>query len=243
MLFNLGLFILIAFAIHFEKKSINIFGFWPVPQRFYQLISGFVLTALLALFINIFFSLAAHFSWVRNDNFGLSEILKGSYSTLNSVIYEELIFRTYLLYKLLQWFGERNAVFITSIAFGIYHWFTFEILGNYPMMAWVFFQTGLWGLMFAYCYTRTGTILLGLGLHWGWNYFDQLIFNKDGNGFLKPIVSTQTIFLNNVAGFAITILPTILFALLVIFYLLKTKTVVVTEGHDSDYQQHRLPAK
>jgi membrane protease YdiL (CAAX protease family) len=219
---NIGLIILTWIALRFEKKNLNVLGFQPLPKRFYQFLFGFILTAILSAFINIFFAQRANFAWVTNQNLTTSDILNEIYNTFNSVIYEELIFRGYVLYKLFQLLGEKKAVIITSVAFGIYHWFTFGALGNYPMMIWIFVTTGLWGLMFSYCYTRTGTILLATGLHWGWNFCDQIIFNQKGNGLLKPLLSDKTIYLSHLDSFLIKTLPTLIFAVAIILYLIKT---------------------
>ena len=227
MLVNLGLIALCWIALRFEKKDLRIFGFQPLPMRLFQFILGFFLTAALFTCINLIFGYSADFSWVRNDNYGLRELGEGAYKTFNSVVLEELVFRSYLLYKLFQLLGEKWAVLITSCCFGMYHWFTFGLLGNYPMMVWIFFYTWLWGLMFAYSYTRTGTILLPIGLHWGWNFFDQLIFEKNGDGMFKPLTSGQTIFLSQSKGFLITTLPTIVFAVIVILYFVRRRTVEV----------------
>ncbi|HEX6222857.1 MAG TPA: CPBP family intramembrane glutamic endopeptidase [Chryseolinea sp.] len=151
------------------------------------------------------------------------------YRTFNSVLFEELIFRTYALYKLLQYLGERNSIIITSAIFGVYHWFTFGVLGNYPMMIWIFFYTGLWAAMFAFSYTRTGTIFLAIGLHWGWNFVDQIIFEKNGAGLLRPVTNDKTVFLNDMKGFVITVLPTIMFAIIIISYLAKVKTLQINK--------------
>jgi membrane protease YdiL (CAAX protease family) len=96
-------------------------------------------------------------------------------------------------------------------------------LDNLPMMIWIFFYTGLWGAMFAYCYTRTGSILPAIGLHWGWNFYDQMIFNKLGKGLLTPLTSYDTVMLDPLSSFLVSSFPTIVFAILTIFYLYKRK--------------------
>jgi uncharacterized protein len=227
MIVNFGLIVLFAIALHFEKKTLNVFGIQPFAKRILQLLFGILLTATLSIAINMVFSHFANFTWTVNSGYSTQQVLHSGYGTLNSVLFEELIFRTYLLYKLFQFVGEKKSIIITSAIFGVYHWFTFGILGNYPMMIWTFFYTGLWGAMFAICFTRTGTILLPIGLHWGWNFFDQTIFNRNGEGLLKPVTSSETIFLNNANGFFITILPTILFAIIIIVYLTRAKVVQV----------------
>jgi uncharacterized protein len=223
MLFNLGLLILFALLLRLEKKNLSVFGLQPIQKRLLQLLIGFALTAVLFTIINVLFAVLANFSWTLNNNYTTLELVNGVYRTFNSVIYEELIFRSYLLYKLLQWLGERKAVLITSALFGMYHWFTFGLLGNFPMMIWIFFYTGLWGAMYAYSYTRTGSIFLMIGLHWGWNFFDQLIFEKNGSGLLKPLITDNTVILDQTTGFLVTSLLSILFAISMIVYLTRKR--------------------
>jgi membrane protease YdiL (CAAX protease family) len=229
MIFNLALVIFTWIALRLEKKDLDVLGLRPVPERFVQLVLGLSLTIALSIFVNLLFSQSANFEWVRNPHFNVDQIPSATYRTFNSVVFEELIFRAYALYKLNKLFREKVAVFSTSIAFGIYHWFTMGALGNFAMMIWVFFYTGLWGAMFAYCFTRTGTVLLGTGLHWGWNFLEQVVFVKQGEGLLKPLTSTQTQYLNLTAGIIVTTLPPILFAVAVILFLVKRNPVRIQE--------------
>jgi membrane protease YdiL (CAAX protease family) len=227
MIVNVGLIILFAIALRLEKKDLNVFGIQPFLKRLVQLLLGFALAAILSIIVNIMFGQFANFSWEFNVYHSIEQLLTGTYNTLNSVLFEELIFRTYLLYKLIQFVGEKKSIIITSAGFGVYHWFTFGLLGNYPMMIWVFFYTGLWGAMFAFCYTRTGTILLSIGLHWGWNFFDQVIFDRNGTGLVRPVTTDRTVFLNGTYSFLITTLPTILFAVIIIGYLTSVKRLQI----------------
>lgn len=223
MIVNVGLVVLSWILLRFEKKSLNVFGLTPVAKRLFQLALGLLLAAILSIFVNVLFAQTANFSWALNREYDSDRFFRALYSTWNSVLYEELIFRGYIFYRLVRLLGEHKGVIISSVAFGVYHWFSYEILGNYPMMIWIFLFTGLWGLMFAYSYTRTGTILIAIGLHWGWNFMDQIVFNRNGNGFLKPIVSDQTERLNQITGFLVTSVPAIIFALVAILYLTRTR--------------------
>lgn len=227
MIVNVGLIILFAIALHLEQRNLNVFGITPVAKRMLQFLLGMLLTTILSTTINVSFSRVADFAWRLNHDYTKQEMLNRAYSTINSVLFEELIFRAYLFYKLFQYLGEKRAVLISSAMFGVYHWFTFGVLGNYPMMVWTFFYTGLWGAMFAIAYTRTGTILFAIGLHWGWNFLDQSVFNRNGQGFLEPVTTERTIYLGDMIGSLITVLPTILFAVVVTMYLVKRRTVQI----------------
>ena len=102
------------------------------------------------------------------------------------MITEELIFRGALLYILIQKLGKLKGIIISSIAFGIYHWFTFEILGSIIPMIVVFIGTGLMGYAFALSFSKTKSIAMPIGLHLGWNFTVNTIFSNGplGNGII-----------------------------------------------------------
>ena len=56
-----------------------------------------------------------------------------------------------------------------SRSFGIYHGFSYGILGNPVMMAFVMELTGAFGQMLALAYATAKSIALPIGLHLGWN--------------------------------------------------------------------------
>lgn len=85
---------------------------------------------------------------------------------------EELAFRSYPLFKLRQVLGIRPAVYITSIAFALYHGIAFEnLLGP-----------GVWGLFFAWMAVSTNSIALPTGFHLGLNWLQALAGMKPQYG-------------------------------------------------------------
>ncbi|MCY7293030.1 MAG: CPBP family intramembrane metalloprotease [Ferruginibacter sp.] len=62
-----------------------------------------------------------------------------------SVVIEELIFRCVPLYILIKKLGPSKAIIVSACAFGIYHWFSFGVIGNIPQMVIMFVITGLIG--------------------------------------------------------------------------------------------------
>jgi membrane protease YdiL (CAAX protease family) len=97
---------------------------------------------------------------------------------LKSVLGEELLFRGALLYIGIKKLGLKNACILSSIIFGIYHWFSYGILGDFPQMIYIFFLTGIGGLLFAYSFALTKSIYLPVGLHLGWNLINVVIFSN-----------------------------------------------------------------
>lgn len=170
-----------------------VLGFKPNSERLLQAAAGFgfsIFAALLYYFLTLW-QLDA--SLDINSEFGFSDLLQGSFWTLRSVIFEELIWRGVLLYLLIRYIGVRNGIIVSAITFGIFHWFSYEILGNYGQMLAVFLLTGIAGIMFGYAYALTGSLYLPLSLHFGWNFVSIIIFSQGslGDQFLKVSTSNQ----------------------------------------------------
>lgn len=182
--------IIVALAISWlllfliEKKSILSLGFLPIAKRLKQFFVGFLITALLCVIVQYSESLLKSSTWVLNENITSQIILKAFWWDLKSVLTEELIFRGAILYILIQKIGSNKAILISAIAFGIYHWFSFGVLGNIVAMILVFIGTGLMGYAWAWAFAKTKSIMLPLGLHLGWNFIHNTIFSKGPLGEL-----------------------------------------------------------
>jgi membrane protease YdiL (CAAX protease family) len=132
---------------------------------------------------------------------------------MKSVLFEELIFRGVLLYILIKWLGHVRAIIISSVAFGIYHWFSYELFGNPGQMIVIFLLTGSIGLLYA-----------TIAMHFGWNFTKGFIFSEGatGNGILvqaKPLPNVQVSYF----VYAIVILTPFVLFFLLNFLLLKNR--------------------
>jgi uncharacterized protein len=124
--------------------------------------------------------------WLLNPNLSVNLILTGIWWNIKSVLFEELIFRGVLLYILIKNLGALKAIILSAIAFGVYHWFSFEVIGNPIQMLITFIITGTMGLVLAYGYSKTFSLYLPIGIHLGWNLTQIFIFSEGpiGNGLL-----------------------------------------------------------
>lgn len=161
-----------------QKRNLSVLGFYPAKRR----LSDFALF----FFVTAFFSATDYFfrmylgdqRWHLNPNLTGQLILKGFWWNLSSVIYEELIFRGVLLYILVKRLGALPGIIISSVAFGIYHWFSHGVIGNPMQMAITFFTTGIMGLVYAYGYTKTFSLYIPCAIHLGWNLVRSVIFSE-----------------------------------------------------------------
>jgi hypothetical protein len=126
--------------------------------------------------------------WRLNPSVDAALIVRSLRWNVNSVAYEELLFRGYLLYQVIRRLGTRRGVLLGAAAFGVYHWFSYGVIGNPVMMAFIFAFTGAFGLMLALAFARTKSIALPFGLHLGWNLVSYLGFSAGplGLGLLVP---------------------------------------------------------
>lgn len=221
--------ILIAIAISWlllyviEKKNILALGFLPIAKRLKQFSIGFLITGILCVLVQYLEAYLKSSVWILNKNTTGEIILKSFWWDVKSVLTEELIFRGALLYILIRKIGSRKSILISSIAFGIYHWFSFGILGNAMGMVLVFTGTGLMGYAWAWAFAKTKSIMLPFGLHLGWNFVYNTLFSKGPLGELLLIsqggkeLSEWTSLFNFISG--LIIVPVLV--LLYVKYMIK----------------------
>jgi hypothetical protein len=165
--------------------------------------------------------------WQANPNLTIGLVLEGVRWNMVSVLYEELIFRGVIFYILIKKMGFTKAILISSIAFGIYHWFSHGVIGNIGQMTLTFLLTGTMGLLYAYGYARTMSLYVPSAIHFGWNFTQGFVFSDGpvGTGILKQ-VGTAPFRTDSYLIFYLVFLFPMLSALLVNFYLLKKKKQV-----------------
>ncbi|HSF45415.1 MAG TPA: type II CAAX endopeptidase family protein [Chitinophagaceae bacterium] len=226
--------ILVQLAISFlliyfiEKKDLSVLGFKPTIPRMTDLF--------LFMTISAFFSATAYWlreffgneAWKLNPNFSLMLLIDGIWWNIKSVMFEELIFRGVIFYILMIRIGVWKAILISSVAFGIYHWFSYNILGNPVQMIYVFIFTALAGLLYAYAYARTGSLYAPIAMHFGWNFTKIFIFSDGpiGDGLLIRTVIGPDVTVSYAIYYLISLGPVIFF-LIVNFALVKFRKRVV----------------
>ena len=221
----LGIFVQLAISWLliwlFEKKDLGVLGLWPTGKRIADFGLFFIVTALCAAsacLIRIYF---AKETWALNPAFNFNLLLNGLWYNIKSVLYEELIFRGVLLYIMIKRLGAFKAMLISSIAFGIYHWFTFEILGNISQMIIIFFITGIMGLIYAYGYAKTFSLYIPIAIHLGWNFTNGFVFSQGNIGKGVFIVTHQPVITVSWATWFLVIYFPMIAAMVVNFFLIR----------------------
>lgn len=213
----------------FQKQHLFALGFLPTRKRLFHFALFLLVTALCCtsgFLMKIYF---AKQQWVLNPKLNASLVWFGIWWNLKSVLFEELVFRGAILYILIQRIGRTKAIIISTIGFGIYHWFSFGILGNWLQMAIIFLATGAMGLVLAYGYAKSSSLYIPIAIHFGWNYTQQSIFSSGpiGKQILIPVVPHPDVQVSYFTFFCILLLPMI--AVLLINYLLIRRIKIVEE--------------
>lgn len=176
--------LLLSYALmhFFDNRKLEVLGWMPNERRvtdFFIFLMVSMGTCALGFIFRIFF---AQESWILNPAFDINLLLKGIWWNIKSVLFEELIFRGVLFYLLIKRLGKINALLISSVSFGIYHWFSFEILGNIPAMVQVFITTSIVGFLYAWGYAKSGSLYATIAMHLGWNITQGFLFSSGSIG-------------------------------------------------------------
>jgi membrane protease YdiL (CAAX protease family) len=178
--------LLLSYALlyFFGKRKLEVLGWMPNAKRlsdFFIFLAVSMVTCAMGFVFRIYF---AQETWIFNPSFVIILLLKGVWWNIKSVMFEELIFRGALFYLLIKWLGKAYALLIASASFGVYHWFSFEILGNIPAMVQVFLTTSIVGCLYAWCYIKSGSLYATITMHLGWNFTQGFAFSSGsiGNG-------------------------------------------------------------
>lgn len=167
------------------KKHLSVLGFRPTKSRMANLGVGLLIAASCCTIYQLMTTVFINNSWTFNKQVTGKGIVESSRWVFVSVLYEELIFRGALLYIAIKKLGVTKACILSAICFGIYHWFTFNVLGNPFMMVITFLMTAIVGLSWAFAFAKTSSLYLPIGLHFGWNLFCMVVFS---NGSSQPAI-------------------------------------------------------
>jgi membrane protease YdiL (CAAX protease family) len=206
-----------------EKKDLRALGIIPTQQRLIQLLMGLVIAACCCGFYYFVQTILSGSAWSVNKSFTLAKFSSGAWWTMQSVLYEELIFRGALLYIAIKKIGPKWACILSAVCFGVYHWFSMGAFGNVVFMVYLFIGTGIMGYVLALAFTKTNSLYLPIALHFGWNLVTNIIFSSGPNGSQLLILKrgdNYTLFENIIVLLVqFFVLPVVMF-----FYLRRLKS-------------------
>lgn len=204
----------------FEKGNLSVLGWKPTKERLKYFTVLFILSA---VFSTTAFLLRMYFAkeeYIISPSLTTKLILLETWHQFRSVLTEELLCRGVLLYILIKKIGHTKAVIISSIIFALLHWIKAGVWGNLTQMIIVFTFTFAMGLLLAYSYARTFSLLIPFAIHFGWNLTQNFIFPDidTGNHIFTLAAPPPTVTISYLAFFTMLLFPKI--AVLVFDYLI-----------------------
>lgn len=195
----------------FEKGNLSILGLTPTKGRLKYFTILFIVSAILstsAFLLRMYF---VKEEYTISQSLTIKSILLETWYQFRTVLTEEIICRGALLYILIKKIGQTKAVIITSIFFALLHWMNAGVWGNFTQMIIIFAFTFSMGLLLAYSYARTFSLIIPFAIHYGWNLTQNYIFPESvtGNHILILTAPPPTVTISYLAFFTMLLLPKI----------------------------------
>ena len=204
----------------FAKGNLSVLGLAPTTERLKYFAILFFASGIIsasAFFLRMFF---AQEEYSLTPSLTIGTVLIEIWCQFRTVMTEELICRGAILYILIKKIGQTKSIIITSVFFAILHWINAGVWGNLTQMAIVFTFTFAMGLLLAFSYAKTFSILIPFAIHFGWNLTQNYIFPDTAAGNHVFILATPPpeVTISYLAFFTMLLLPKI--SVLIIDYLI-----------------------
>ncbi|MBO6496439.1 MAG: CPBP family intramembrane metalloprotease [Roseivirga sp.] len=176
--------------VFIQEKGLLVLGFLPLKKALTQFSYGLASVMLIRAIILFFEAQFKSFEFTANPVFIPEELFNSFWYHLKSALTEELMYRGALLYILIQRIGPKKAIWITSLIFGVYHWFSYDMFGGAIVpMIYILLITGVAGFVWAYAYHKTNSMTMAIGMHLGSNFFLSLFLPNQPYGELLYSIS------------------------------------------------------
>lgn len=207
----------------FTKKDLAVLGLVPMGSRMKYFVILLSVSALLSASAFLLRMYYIQEKYVMVQTLRLPSVLLETWYQFRQVFTEELLCRGALLYILIKKAGKQWAIIISSVVFAALHWFNEGVWGNGMQMIIVFSFTCIMGLLLAYAYVRTFSLLVPLAIHLGWNITQNYIFpgSETGPHIFVLAGTPPTVTISYLAFFTMLLFPKIS-VLLVDYFIVKT---------------------
>lgn len=168
-------------CLRLEGRPFTSVGFVPGRLWVQEFLAGTLGGILLILLAALFIWGLDGFHWVRNSGIGAKQLLFSGWLFLGVAFREELVIRGYPFQRLVERTGPWLGQLVFAGLFAIAHW------GNPGMhgatKAWATLNIGLAAILLGFCYLRTRSLALPIGVHLGWNWAQGSLlgFGVSGN--------------------------------------------------------------
>lgn len=158
-----------------DKKRFKDIGLKFNKNSMKDLLIGLLLGVVSMTFIFVVLSFTGNVTVEKGLNFSIYSIT-GLIIFILVALSEELFSRGYCLYILKEHNSEKFSLIVSSVIFALLHIFN-------PNLNWFgIFNIFLVGVLFAYMTLKTDNIMMAIGYHLTWNYFQGNVFGLSVSG-------------------------------------------------------------
>jgi len=175
------------YFVRLERKTLHYLGLELNLRQIKLFLSGLLIGLAAYGVVVLLVAVYANPAFQINDHLVFIPFFSGIIFLLSSAVFEELMFRGYILKKLTESIGIVKALMVTGLLFGVYHWLAWGILGNWQLMILSLITTGIGHLIFATALLRSGSLYLSISIHYAWNVSNEYLwFYKNDASSITP---------------------------------------------------------
>lgn len=156
------------FCLRLEGRPFSSLGFRPGGRWILECLGGAFGGCLLMLLTALIVRGLGGFHWERATDVGVRHLLGAAWLFLGVGFNEEIIARGYPFQRLVQGAGPWVGQLVFAALFALGHWNNPGMAG--ATKAWATLNIGLAAILLGFCYLRTGSLALPIGVHLGWNW-------------------------------------------------------------------------
>lgn len=178
-------------CVRLEGRSFLGLGLLPRPRWLLECLAGMLAGLLLILAMALAVRALDGVHWTRTQGVGARQALAGAWVYAGVAFHEELATRGYPFQRLVEGAGPWVAQLAFAGLFAYAHWDNPGMAGTTRM--WATLNIGLAAILLGFCYLRTGSLALPIGVHLGWNWAQGSLLGfgvsgtSEGRGLWEPV--------------------------------------------------------
>ena len=155
-------------CVGLEKRSFLDLGFHFGSRWLGEFLVGALGGILLILLTALLVKGLGGFHWERAANIGIRQLLAWAALFLGVAFNEEIMSRGYPFQRLVEGAGPWVGQLVFAALFALMHWRNPGMHG--ATKAWATLNIALAAILLGFCYLRTRSLALPIGVHLGWNW-------------------------------------------------------------------------
>lgn len=164
---------------YLQHQNLNALGLYPTVTHVKFIMYGILTAVIYMSILYLTMSVVTGNPYQVNPHYTLKDFFIATAYVFRAVVFEELIFRGALLYILIKRIGAARVALLSGCCFGIYHWFSWGVLGQpFPMLI-AFLNTAVLGYLWALMFEKTESMYLPAALHLGYNFASMVMFSNN----------------------------------------------------------------